>query len=383
MTTTTLQSFLPTKTMDGSGSSHRPPADLMQRYRELLAHGRLSWTAHPPLIRQLGRGGQGIVFLSERRGADKFTVPLALKIFSPERYEDTRSYEALMARVAAVASRVALIQHDNLLDVQDFYDRNRVRVMAMEWIDGSDLRSLLCNRLLLKIRDRVSISRWEQLSRVVFSRGAVQPRIKPGVAIAIVRECLGALAALHRCDVVHGDIKPGNIMLKRTGHAKIIDIGSAFESTDPPVTRACTPAYAAPEVLDGAVPDVRSDLASLGYVLIELLSGQPIFPQSNSFQELLESKREMHQNLDEILPVEVARCDLLMDFCRRLIAPDPSARFDGAESADLESGGAADFQRQLVLGDLDSEYINDIRVWLEEVKDIEELINEADTQLRM
>ena len=57
----------------------------------------------------------------------------------------------------------------------------------------------------------------------------MQPRVKPGIAIAIVRDCLAALAALHREGIVHGDLKPSNIMLKRTGNAKIVDIGSAFE----------------------------------------------------------------------------------------------------------------------------------------------------------
>ena len=58
--------------------------------------------------------------------------------------------------------------------------------------------------------------------------------MKAGVAVAIVRDCLTALAALHRDGIVHGDIKPSNIMLKRTGIAKIVDIGSAFELRDPP-----------------------------------------------------------------------------------------------------------------------------------------------------
>ncbi len=79
-----------------------------------------------------------------------------------------------------------------------------------------------------------------------------------------------ALAALHRENIVHGDIKPSNVMLKRTGNAKIIDIGSAFEMDNPPPIRTCTPFYAAPEVLDGGEMTPRSDLASLGYVLIEI-----------------------------------------------------------------------------------------------------------------
>jgi serine/threonine-protein kinase len=379
--TTTLHDFQPTVTLKGPRTV-RPPADLMARYHELLGQRRLAWTAHPPLGRLLGQGGQGVVYLSERRGADGFTVPIALKIFSPERYEDTRSYEAAMSRIARVASHVAQIQHDNLLDVQDFYDRSRVRVMAMEWVDGCDLRSLLSNDLLERIRDRVSVSRWEYINRVIVTPGKVQPQIKPGVAVAIVRECLAALAALHREGIIHSDVKPGNIMIKRTGHSKIIDIGSAFELADLPAMRTCTPSYAAPEVLEGRVPDPRSDLASLGYVLLELLAGRPVFSQSASFEELLEAKQQIHRRLESLLPAEVTCNSLLMNFCRKLVAPDPTARFTNAETAELVKGGAAAFHRQLVKGDLASEYDHEIRLWLEEVKELEELECEAETRFQ-
>ncbi len=232
---TTLLSLRPTISLAERPPSH-PPAELLIRYEELLRKRQISWTVHPRMTRLLGSGGQGVVFLSERRGADGFTVPVALKIFSPERYEDVRSYDQAMARIARVAAHIAQIQHDNLLNVQDFYDRNHIRIMAMEWVDGYDLRRLLDNDWLDRICDRVSRKRWEEINSVIVTRGDVQPRIKPGVAVAIVRDCLGALAALHRDDIVHGDIKPGNIMLKLTGRAKIIDMGSAFETSDPPTT---------------------------------------------------------------------------------------------------------------------------------------------------
>ena len=105
----------------------------------------------------------------------------------------------------------------------------------------------------------------------------MQPRLKPGIAIAVMRECLAALAALHREGIVHSDLKPSNIMLKRTGNAKIVDIGSAFELNNLPGQRTCTPTYAAPEVLEGSECTPRSDLASLGYVLIEMLAGRQPF----------------------------------------------------------------------------------------------------------
>ena len=376
MMSTTLQDINQTLAHDGSRTTeHRN--ELTQRYNEILTVQRLSWTTHQRLLQLLGKGGQGVVYLSERRGADGFTLPIALKIFSPARYETAPAYELAMTRMAHVAARVAQIQQDNLLRVNNFVDRNRVRMMSMEWVDGYDMRRILRNDMLTMIRHRVSNRRWEYLNRVVVTPGIVQPRLKPGVAVAIVRDCLAALAALHRDGVVHGDIKPGNIMLKRTGTAKIVDIGSAFETTDPPTVRTCTPRYAAPEVLEGNAATAGSDLASLGYVLIEMLAGQPLFGGLTVYRDLLEEKRRLPQNLDDVLPKEVTCNDLLMAFCRGLIAPDPTRRFPTAEVADLVHNGAAAFQRQLVIGDLAVEYNNEIRLWIEEIKDLEEVIDQV------
>jgi serine/threonine-protein kinase len=272
-----------------------------------------------------------------------------------------------MDRIASVAVRVAQIQHDNLLDVQNFVEQRRIRIMEMEWIDGYDLSRLLAPELLEQTRASVDESRWQYLNNVCVTAGPRQSRLKPGVAIAIVRECLAALAALHREGIVHGDIKTANIMVKRTGNAKIIDIGSAHAIDDLPPTRTCTPAYAAPEVLEGRDNTPRSDLASLGYVLVEMLAGRPPFEGLQSFRDLLEAKRSLVHRLPQVLPAEVTCNELLMDFCRGLIAPDPLKRFPSAEDADHKKGGAASFHRQLIVGGLASEYENELRAWLDEL----------------
>lgn len=350
-----------------------PTNELVSRYHGILSERRLHWTSHHHLHKLLGSGGQGKVFLSEQRGADSFTLPVAIKVFSPERFASSQLYDLAMERIARVAARVAQIQQDNLLDVHNFVDRNRIRLMVMEWIDGYDLRRLLVSDMLQRIEHRVSARRWEYINRVIVTRGPVQSRFKPGVAVAIVRDCLAALAALHREGIVHGDVKPANVMLKRTGNAKIIDIGSAFDTGEPPTLRTCTPTYAAPEVLEGSDCTPRSDLASLGYVLVELLSGIQPFAGKEKFKDLLEAKRQLPQRLDEILPQEVTVNSLLMNFCRGLIACDPTKRFPSAEAAELVKGGAAAFHRQLIMSDMASEYDNEIRLWLEEVKELEEL----------
>lgn len=370
MSTTIFHEGAATRTWGGHASGHCSD-ELLTSYRHLVGEPRLSWTVHHRLIRLLGEGGQGMVYLSERRGTDAFTLPVALKIFSPERFENDRAYDEAMGRIAQVAAHVAQIQQDNLLDVHNWIDRRRIRLMEMEWVDGYDVSRLLTSRMLDGLYNRVSNRRWTYINEVIVTAGPVQPRLKPGIAMAIVRDCLAALAALHREGIVHGDLKPSNIMLKRTGNAKIIDIGSAFELDNPPPCRTCTPTYAAPEVLESQECTPRSDLASLGYVLIEMLAGVPPFAGRNTFTELLEAKRFLAQRLQHILPEEVTCNDLLMNFVRGLIAPDPMRRFPSAEAADLFKEGAASFHRQLVKGDLASEYDNEIRLWLGEIETLD------------
>jgi serine/threonine-protein kinase len=241
-------------------------------------------------------------------------------------------------------------------------------MMEMEWIDGYDLSHLLGRNMLDQTRSQVSNSRWEYLNRVIVTAGPVQSRFKPGIAIQIVRECLAALAALHRQQIVHGDQKPSNIMIKRTGNAKIVDIGSAICLDDVPNQRTCTPTYSAPEILEGGDCTPRSDLASLGYVLVEMLAGRPPFAGMSTYRELLEAKRFLAQRLPQVLPGEVACNELLMNFLRQMVAPDPTRRFPSAEAADMFNEGAAAFHRQLIVGGLASEYENEIRLWLEDLE---------------
>lgn len=368
MHTTYLTTSL-TPPASGRQNDHCDEA-MLARYRGLVGDMKVTWTEHHRFIRLLGSGGQGVVYLSERRGTDNFTLPVALKIFTPEPFSTPQAYDDAMARMAHVAARVAQIQQDNLLDVHNFVERNRIRAMEMEWVDGYDLSKLLAPAMLESLKKHLEAPRWNYINNVLVTAGPKQARLKPGIAIAILRECLAALNALHRAHIIHGDIKPSNIMIKRTGNAKIIDIGSAFDLQEPPMRRACTPPYAAPEVLEGADQTERSDLCSLGYVLVEMLSGQPPFAGISTFAELLEAKRNLPLKMHERLPRDVTVNELLMNLIRGLIAADPVRRYPSAEMADVMKDGAAGFQKQLVKGDLSSEYETEIRGWLTDLGNV-------------
>ena len=116
--------------------------------------------------------------------------------------------------------------------------------------------------------------------------------------------------------------------------------------------------------------------------MIELLSGRPLFSAAKELPELIDAKRKLADRLSEILPEEVSDNDLLMNFCRGMIAADPDKRFQTAEAAELmDNEGAAAFHRQLVKNDLASEYDNDIRIWIEELLEIEQELTSQNEDL--
>jgi serine/threonine-protein kinase len=156
-------------------------------------------------------------------------------------------------------------------------------------------------------------------------------------------------------------------MLKRTGNAKMIDMGSACSIDQLRMQRPFTPQYAPPEVLEGQSCTPYSDLASLGYVLIETLAGQSLFAGFASYQDLLDAKLNLPDELPQLLPDEVLASESLMHLIQALVAPNPLHRFPSAEAADLLEFGAASFQRELVTSDLASEYETEIRLWLQDL----------------
>lgn len=366
--------------MNNPSSQPERPADLQQRldvFERFLNSGNVGWTTQRPFLKSLGTGGQGTVMLTERRGAGLFSMPVALKFFSPGQFRTTDAYEEEMLRLTEVASMVARIQDDHLVDVHTFIKNEGVYYMEMEWIDGFDLLTLLRRDTLEIVHDAVTQGRWEELNETIVTQGEVDCRLKPGMAVAILRECLSGVSALHRSDIVHCDLKPSNVMVKRTGQVKLIDIGAAFWLEKPPPGQPCTLEYAAPEVLEGKRATPASDLASLGYMLLEMLSGSRPFTGLN-YSELLKAKKEILQKLPAILPMDTfAHSEPLMLLLRRLIHPDPDQRFQSAEDAELGEHGAAEFLNELVRSERGQEYASEIRQWISEM---ESELNKAQQQ---
>src|SRR5580704_17935116 len=88
-----------------------PDADLVGRYQAILTGSDTNWAVRCCDLRIVGRGGQGVVFLARSEGADGFAIPISLKVYSPEPYRTAAAYAEDMTRVAAIAARVAAVQH--------------------------------------------------------------------------------------------------------------------------------------------------------------------------------------------------------------------------------------------------------------------------------
>jgi eukaryotic-like serine/threonine-protein kinase len=338
---------------------------LTMRYESLQKAGAVHWTAQYRFLERLGAGSQSVVILADRLGSLDVSLRVALKLFSPLLYPDTDSYLTEMAQTAQIAMKIASIQQDHLLDVHNFIESSGIQIMVMEWVDGFDLKYLMEPDRLRAAASGAGRERWVHINDVVVTAGPTQSRLKPGVALHVLRECLAGLSVLHRSRIIHGDIKPSNIMLKRTASSKVIDFGSAFEIARPRIQPAWTPRYAAPEVIETGKFELNSDLASLGYVFLELISGRSPFDDVKTKAQMLDVKNSLHDRVESVLPRDVRRDGGLVELIRGMIHPDCSQRFSGPDDADLSPDGAAAAHKRLVLGDLSSEYENDIREWLQ------------------
>lgn len=349
--------------LDVSASQSMMP--LMETFRSILRTGQLRSTVTFESLEKIGSGGEGYVFRTIRTGADGFSVVSAIKVFSPAIYASMEDYEGAMRRIGHVASTVVRIQHDHLVDILNFYEQDGIRFMVMEWINGFDLGALMSHIT----RDGqaphdASTDEAHSLNDVVVAKSQGPIRFRPGVVVHMIRECLAGIAALHRLGVVHGDVKPSNIMLNRTGSTKVIDIGSAdsVHRTNP--DRVLTPCFAAPEVLLGATSTPQSDLASLGYTLIALLSGRVPFVDLTTSKGLYEAKRALVENLDSLMPVDVCNFEPLMMLCKQLIVVNPKERL---QTADIAIRRCDEVNRQLVLASLDCDYGDFLRRWMDQL----------------
>ncbi|MFN0118663.1 MAG: protein kinase domain-containing protein [Elusimicrobiota bacterium] len=210
------------------------------------------------VVRELGRGAMGIVYL----GKDpKINRQVAIKTMRFEEDMDEIQAKTVKDRFFREAESAGNLTHPNIVRIFDAGEDQDVAYIAMELLEGEDLKKYTEKANLLPIQK----------------------------VLEIVSHIASGLDYAHKQGVVHRDIKPGNIMLLKDETLRITDFGIArIQQSSKTATGAVlgTPAYMSPEQVNGKKVDGRADIFSLGVTLFELLTGEKPF-QADSIAALL------------------------------------------------------------------------------------------------
>ncbi len=267
------------------------------------------------LVGRLGGGGMAEVFHARLTGPSGFSKDVALKLILPQ-FSDEPEFVKMFIHEATLAAR---LDHANIVRIYEFDKIEGRYAIAMELVDGKDLRQVF--------------ARAQELDR----------RIAIPEALAIAYHVCQGLAFAHgeltegAVPVVHRDISPHNIILSKTGEVKITDFGIAKLASASGFTRTGVikgkVSYMSPEQARGEPVDTQSDLFSLACVLWEMLTGQRLFVGDSDLAVLERVKqaqvpppsafrREVPPELDQIL--------------LKALQQDPAQRFPGATAFGTE-----------------------------------------------
>jgi serine/threonine protein kinase len=251
------------------------------------------------VVREIGRGGMDVVVEAADEDLQR---RVAIKVMAPE----PAQHPDAKARFLREARAAAAIDHENVVPIHHVGEEGGVPFIVMPLLRGESLEARLRR----------------------------ENRVPAADVIRLGREVAAGLAAAHGRGLVHRDIKPANIWLAaETGKATILDFGLAraadgTEGLTAPGAMPGTPAYMAPEQVDGQPADARSDLFSLGATLYRCATGQPAFA-GPTLSAVLRAVTAHHPPPPH--EVNPAVPGPLSDLIMRLLAKAPSARLPSAE----------------------------------------------------
>ena len=242
----------------------------------------------------IGQGGMGVVYLAHdvRLGRR-----VALKVMAPSLARDDR-YRASFARESELAMS---LEHPNVVPIHDAGEAEGRLYLAMRRVEGTDLRALLRRE------------------------GALEP----ARAVGILSQIAQALDAAHAKGLVHRDVKPSNVLLDDNEHVYLADFGltrrlSEGASLQAEAATLGTPAYLAPEQIEGGDVDGRTDVYSLGCLLYECLTAEPPFPGDSRLAVAWAHLEQEPPSASERRPELPGAVDAVI---KTAMAKDPAGRY--------------------------------------------------------
>ena len=261
----------------------------------------------------LAKGGMATIYLAEQESLQRQVV---LKFLNP------KLDESIQKRFIDEGRIIASLEHPNIITVFDVVSTERYKFLAMEYLQGGDLE----NRLKTKV----------------------------GIydALMIISKISDALHLIHKQGIIHGDIKPANVLFRANGCPLLTDFGISHQvevkkeiDTDDDVY--ASPTYASPELIQGKPFDYRTDIYSLGIMMYEMLVGEKPYTGATEMEiianSILEPIPQLPESLKELQPLlisllaklpedRLSDCKLVVRFIQKYLKDHPDLKSQSSVS---------------------------------------------------
>ena len=261
----------------------------------------------------LAKGGMATIYLAEQESLQRQVV---LKFLNP------KLDESIQKRFIDEGRIIASLEHPNIITVFDVVSTERYKFLAMEYLQGGDLE----NRLKTKVE--------------IYD------------ALTIISKISDALHLIHKQGIIHGDIKPANVLFRANGCPLLTDFGISHQvevkkeiDTDDDVY--ASPTYASPELIQGKPFDYRTDIYSLGIMMYEMLVGEKPYTGTTEMEiianSILEPIPQLPESLKELQPLLVSLlaklpedrlsdCKLVVRFIQKYLKDHPDLKSQSSVS---------------------------------------------------
>ena len=301
------------------GKNNRSPGSITKQETQTDDHEQVLGGYR--IIRTIGSGGAGLVFLAQKQGdetAQKFALKILRRTHGTDKETKVRTERFIVEAMAA-----SRISHPNIVKIVDYGvdQEENIPFICMEYIEGKSMEYYIEQNNEFDYRQKMEM----------------------------ILEVAEALSAIHSQNICHRDIKPGNILIDEDHHAKLADFGIArFPDSNLTMTHQLlgTPYYLSPEGFETAKVNYRSDIFSLGVVVYQFLLGELPFRGENLTNLAYQIRNQLPirpKKIDKSFPIE------LEYILAKMLKKNADHRYDSCEAIIEDIHSYLNFKRKNVV----------------------------------